>query len=202
MTPEDQLRLLRKLVELESPTYSAGVRVVAERMAEELVALGASVELRPGDHLVAELDGQGDPLLVLGHTDTVWPEGTLERMPFRLENGRAHGPGAYDMKGGIYLALMAFRDAARLGAATGRPIRFLLSPDEEIGSPTTRALVEDLGRRSSHVLVMEPARPGGAAVTARKGVGWFDVEVEGRPAHAGSRHQDGRSAIRAGARWP
>src|SRR3546814_11924457 len=75
---------------------------------------------------------------------------------------------------------ISFRKAGRRGAAIGRPIRFLLSPDEEIGSPTTRALVEDLGRRSSHVLVMEPARPGGAAVTARKGVGWFDVEVEGR----------------------
>src|SRR5581483_10871662 len=103
------LTLLQELVEIESPTYSPGVRAVAERVARELQALGARVDVLEGDHLVAELDGRGGPLLLLGHTDTVWPLGTLERMPFRVGGGRAYGPGAYDMKGCLVLLLKAIR---------------------------------------------------------------------------------------------
>jgi glutamate carboxypeptidase len=103
------------------------------------------------------------------------------------------------MKAGADLALQAFKEAARGGTAT-LPLVFLVTPDEEIGSPTTRELIEAFGRASSYALVTEPARDGGRIVTSRKGVGRFDVHVEGRPAHSGSRHPDGRSAIREAAR--
>ena len=210
MTSDEQaVATLSQWLALESPTHdAAAINAMQDMILEEVAGEPVTVERLPGRDglgdcavLHAGADNGRPGILVVTHVDTVHPVGTLaDALPVRRDGDRLYGPGVYDMKGGIYLAMLAFRNAARLGAAIGRPIRFLLSPDEEIGSPTTRALVEDLGRRSSHVLVMEPARPGGAAVTARKGVGWFDVEVEGRPAHAGSRHRDGRSAIREAAR--
>src|SRR5438105_14481681 len=103
--PTGTLLLLRELVEIESPTYSPGVRRVAGRMADELEALGGVVRIVDGDHVVADLAGAGEPLLLLGHTDTVWEEGTLETMPFRVEDGVAFGPGVYDMKGCLVLML-------------------------------------------------------------------------------------------------
>jgi glutamate carboxypeptidase len=103
------------------------------------------------------------------------------------------------MKGGAHLAATAFRAVAAAGTSR-RPLVFLFTPDEEIGSPTTRELIEAEGRRAAVALVTEPARDGGRIVTARKGVGRFDIHVEGRPAHSGARHQDGRSAIREAAR--
>ena len=128
------------------------------------------------------------------------PLRTIEHdLPLRREGDRLYGPGVYDMKGGAYLALQAFKHVAARGAGA-LPLVYLVTPDEEIGSPTTRALIEDFGRRSAYTLVLEPARDGGKIVTSRKGVGRFDVRVEGRPAHAGSRHEDGRSAVREAAR--
>src|ERR1041384_5607554 len=103
------LELLRELVEIESPTYSPGVRAVAERMGSELEALDADVALLEGGHLRAELAGSGEPLLLLGHTDTVWPIGTLESMPYRVDGDRAYGPGVYDMKGCLVVLLEAIR---------------------------------------------------------------------------------------------
>jgi glutamate carboxypeptidase len=136
----------------------------------------------------------------MSHLDTVHPVGTLERdLPLRIEGDRLYGPGVYDMKGGAWFALQAFKEVARKGTAA-RPLAFLITPDEEIGSPITRPIIESLARRSACALVTEPARDGGKIVTSRKGVGRFDVHVEGRPAHSGSRHQDGRSAIREAAR--
>ncbi len=140
------------------------------------------------------------PILAMSHLDTVHPVGTLERdLPVRLDGDRLYGPGVYDMKGGAWLALEAFKEVARKGTAS-RPIVFLVTPDEEIGSPISRSLIEDFGRRAAFALVTEPARDGGKIVTSRKGIGRFEVHVEGRPAHSGSRHEDGRSAIREAAR--
>jgi len=156
--------------------------------------LGDSILLRAGPR------GDRPGVLALSHLDTVHPIGTIERdPPLRVEGDRLYGPGVYDMKGGAYLALQAFKQVARDGTPQ-LPLAFLFTPDEEIGSPTTRAMIEDLGRRSAYVLVTEPARDGGKVVTSRKGVGRFDVHVEGRPAHSGSRHPDGRNAIREAAR--
>src|ERR1700759_376134 len=151
-----------------------------------------------GDHLVARSAwGQDAPgILVLSHLDTVHPLGFIERLPFRIEGDSAFGPGIYDMKGGAYLAYHAF---AQLSAAREHPtlgITQLYVSDEEIGSPTSRALIEAEGHKAKYVLVTEPARDGGKIVTGRKGVARFEVFVRGVPAHAGTRPQDGRSAIR------
>ena len=155
-----------------------------------------------GDVLILRAGPQREApaTLVMSHLDTVHPVGTLTRdLPLKREGDRLYGPGVYDMKGGAYLALEAFKDVARRGTAA-RPLVFLVTPDEEIGSPLTRPIIEDFAKRAAVALVTEPARDGGKVVTSRKGVGRFDVHVEGRPAHAGSRHQDGRSAIREAAR--
>jgi glutamate carboxypeptidase len=193
---------------IESPTHDPdGVNCMMDLVAAEVAEAPIAVERVPGR------DGLGDMLilragpdqdapcgLILSHLDTVHPIGTLEHhLPVRLDGDRLYGPGVYDMKGGAYLALQAFKQVAHGGSAA-RPIVFLITPDEEIGSPTTRPLIEDFAHRAAYALVTEPARDGGKVVTARKGVGHFDVHVEGRPAHAGSRHSDGRSAIREAAR--
>ena len=181
------LELLRELVELESPTGdTAGMR---DRMEAELAALGARVE-REGEHLRAELGGEGAPLLLLGHLDTVWDRGTLERMPWRVENGRAYGPGAYDMKAGLVVMLDAIRRAQ-----TQRALRVFLTADEEVGSPTARPLLERAAEGVAAALVVEPPSAGGALKTARKGLGRFRVRVSGRAAHAGTSPGDGVSAV-------
>jgi glutamate carboxypeptidase len=194
-------------VAIESPTKSApAVNRMLDAVAE-FFGDGFGIER------IAGRDGLGDvlkvtagpatgepPILVLSHVDTVHPLGTLAgELPIRREGDLFYGPGIYDMKGGAYLASTAFRHVAAAGKAR-RPLVYLFTPDEEIGSPTTRAIIEDEGRKAAFVLVTEPARDGGRIVTARKGVGRFDVEIEGRPSHAGSRHADGRSAIREAAR--
>jgi glutamate carboxypeptidase len=194
-------------ISTESPTHDrAGVNLMMDLVVAEVADAPVAVERIPGqqglgDMLVLRAGPQTDEgsILVLSHLDTVHPIGTLANdLPVRVEGDRLYGPGVYDMKGGAWLALQAFKDAARKGSAS-RPLVFLVTPDEEIGSPTSRPLIEDLGRRSAYALVTEPARDGGKIVTSRKGIGRFDVHVEGRPAHAGSRHQDGRSAIREAA---
>lgn len=191
-------------VSLESPTsHPPGVNGMMDLVAAEAEGLPIAVERIPGrdglaDALIlrAGLDNGAQTISVMSHLDTVHPVGTSAGdLPVRVEGDRLYGPGVYDMKGGAWLAFQAFKDVAKAGSAKG-PIAFLFTPDEEIGSPTSRGLIEDLGRRSKAVLITEPAREGGRIVTARKGVGRFEVKFEGRPAHSGSRHADGRSAIR------
>jgi len=195
-------------IRTESPTHDvAGVNLMMDLVVAQVKDAPVAVERIHGE------EGLGDALilragpqrnepaiLVMSHLDTVHPVGTIERdLPLRIEGDRLYGPGVYDMKGGAYFALEAFKEVARKGSAA-RPIVFLVTPDEEIGSPMMRPVIEDFGRRSAYALVTEPARDGGKIVTSRKGVGRFDVHVEGRPAHAGSRHQDGRNAIYEAAR--
>jgi glutamate carboxypeptidase len=207
----DQARLFEAIsawARVESPTDCPdGVNRMMDLVAAEVADAPIAVERVPGreglgDTLILRAGPRSDAScgLVLAHLDTVHPIGTLQRdLPVRLVGDRLYGPGVYDMKGGAYLALQAFKRVAQRGSAP-RPLVFLVTPDEEIGSPTTRPLIEDFARRAAYALVPEPARDGGKVVTARKGVGRFDVHVEGRPAHAGSRHQDGRNAIREAAR--
>jgi glutamate carboxypeptidase len=195
---------IREWVELETPTEAPEqVNRLASLVADLYRDLPATVERVAGqsgcgDHLVARSSwGQDAPgILVLSHLDTVHPVGFIKRLPFRIEGDSAFGPGIYDMKGGAYLAYHAFR---QLCAGTGRPplgITQLYVSDEEIGSPTSRALIEAEGLKAKYVLVTEPARDGGKIVTGRKGVGRFEVFIKGQPAHAGTRPEDGRSAIR------
>ncbi len=197
---------LSNWTKIESPTHdAAAVNRMMDLVGGEAACAGIAVERVPGrdglgDNVVlrAGRESSAPGILVLSHLDTVHPAGTLADLPVRVESDRLYGPGVYDMKGGAYLAFQAFKQVAAAGNP-GLPLTMLFTPDEEIGSPTSRDLIEDLGGRSAYVLVTEPARDGGRVVTSRKGVGRFDVHVEGRPSHSGTRHPDGRSAIREAA---
>jgi glutamate carboxypeptidase len=194
---------IRRWVEIETPTdVPTQVNKLVDLVAEGYRGLPASLERIAGhsgcgDHLVARSAwGQDAPgILVLSHLDTVHPLGFIERLPFRIDGDTAFGPGIYDMKGGAYLAYHAFRQVCADGAQAPLGITQLYVSDEEIGSPTSRALIESEGRKAKYVLVTEPARDGGKIVTGRKGVGRFEVFIKGVPAHAGTRPADGRSAV-------
>jgi glutamate carboxypeptidase len=195
---------IRRWVEIETPTEAPGqVNRLATMVADGYRDLPATIERVAGhsgcgDHIVARSSwGQDAPgILVLSHLDTVHPLGFIERLPFRIEGDSAFGPGIYDMKGGAYLAYHAFKQLAVSGERSPLGVTQLYVSDEEIGSPTSRALIEAEGRKAKYVLVTEPARDGGKIVTGRKGVARFEIFVKGVPAHAGSRPEDGRSAIR------
>ncbi len=183
--------LLRDLVELESPT--GDVAAMRDRMADELRALGAEVAL-DGEHVRADFPGAGAPLVLLGHVDTVWPRGTLARMPWRLENGRAYGPGVFDMKAGLVVMVEAIRLAR-----TARALRVLLTADEEIGSPTAGDAIARVADGAAAAFVCEPPTAKGNLKTARKGLGRFKLTITGQSAHAGD-PTDGASAIQELAR--
>ena len=200
---------IRTWVEIESPTTdAAAVNRVVDQVATDYAGIGALMERIPGtdgfgDHLLvtSPWGGDGPGILVLSHLDTVHDIGMLAtRLPFRVEGDKAYGPGIYDMKGGAHLAFAAMRHLVRLGNQTALPIRHLFVSEEEVGSPTSRAIIEREAKRARYVLVTEPAREGGKVVTARKGVARFDLHLVGRAAHSGARHQDGRSAIKELAR--
>ncbi|MEO7271230.1 MAG: M20 family metallopeptidase, partial [Vicinamibacterales bacterium] len=147
------------------------------------------------DHIRAEIDGAGPQILILGHFDTVWDLGQSDRMPLREVDGRLYGPGIFDMKAGLTVALVAIR-ALRAGLIGPAPrVVLLWTSDEEVGSGTSRQLIEEEARRSRAVLVMEPSLPGGAVKTARKGCGEFELLVRGVAAHAGLDPGKGASAI-------
>src|SRR6202795_29571 len=195
---------IRRWVEIETPTEApVQVNKLADLVASGYRDLPATIERIAGrsgrgDHLVARSAwGQDAPgILVLSHLDTVHPMGFIERLPFRIEGDSAFGPGIYDMKGGAYLAYHAFRQVCADSARSPLGVTQLYVSDEEIGSPTSRALIEAEGRKAKYVLVTEPARDGGKIVTGRKGVARFEIFVRGVAAHAGTRPEDGRSAIR------
>jgi glutamate carboxypeptidase len=195
---------IRRWVEIETPTDAPEqVNRLATLVADGYRDLPARVERIAGhggcgDHLMVRSSwGQDAPgILILSHLDTVHPLGFIERLPFKIEGNSAFGPGIYDMKGGAYLAYHAFRLLCAGSAPSPLGITQLYVSDEEIGSPTSRRLIEAEGDRAKYVLVTEPARDGGKVVTRRKGVGRFEVFIKGLPAHAGARPQDGRSAIR------
>jgi glutamate carboxypeptidase len=190
---------LEALVRAESPsTDKAAVDRCGVELSQRLTDLGATVERiaqrERGDHLRAVFDGDGDPVMVLGHVDTVWPSGQLDRMPLREDDGRLYGPGIFDMKGGIATAMLGVRALRDLNLP--RPaIVMLFTTDEEIGSETSRALLEAEARRSRAVLVFEPSLPGGRVKTSRKGVGAFELSVHGVSAHAGIAPGEGANAV-------
>ncbi len=200
---DEQIAFLARLVNQDSGTRDrADVNKVADILAEALESLGFVVtrfpQERVGDHLLAEKPGSGPKrFLFVGHMDTVFPAGTARRRPFRVEGGRAYGPGVLDMKGGIaalIFALRAHRDAAtRAFSETG--ITVLFNSDEELLSPTSKELIQAQARQAHSVGILEPARSGGEYVMARKGVGTFYLEVEGKAAHAGVQPELGASAI-------
>ena len=197
----EMLDLLRHMVEMESPSDNKeALDRLGQFLAAEFSRAGAQVSFSEqsdaGNHLKAEFPGSpGKPVLLLGHFDTVWPLGTLSSMPFRLEDGRAFGPGIYDMKTGIAMMLFALR-ALREVHAMHRPVTVLLDSDEEVGSRTGRPLVEAMARNCEAVLVLEPSQTiQGHLKTARKGVGDFLLRVRGRASHAGVDFEKGHNAI-------
>jgi glutamate carboxypeptidase len=199
---------IRAWVEIESPTtLPKAVNRMVDHVEQAYRGTGARLERVSGrdgfgDHLIARSSwGVGNRgILVLSHLDTVHPMGFIDRLPFKVEGDIAYGPGIYDMKGGAFLAFHAFREMARLGTGGALSVTQLYVSDEEVGSPTSREIIEREARNAKYVLVTEPARDGGKVVTARKGTARFEVCVKGQAAHSGSRHQDGRSAVRELAR--
>lgn len=194
---------LGSLVAFESPSREKpALDALAVFLAERFQTLGLHVDqlANPsgGDHLRLRLGDPSDnrpPALVLCHFDTVWSLGTLARMPFRVEGGRAYGPGAFDMKASLVIAEFALRAILTLGLRPSRPIVLLFTSDEEIGSPTSRLLIEEEASRSAYVLVTEPPLSGDRFKTARKGVGRFTLEITGRASHAGVEPEKGLSAV-------
>jgi glutamate carboxypeptidase len=195
-----QLETAESLVAFESPTTDkAAVDRCGAHLASRLEAIGGRVTrlTRPerGDHLLAEFGCGASQILLLGHFDTVWPVGQLARMPMTRSNGRLHGPGVFDMKAGIAVGMLATRALLETDTKLSRRIVMLWTTDEEIGSESSRAAIEDEARRSDAVLVLEPSLPGGAVKTSRKGCGGYRVLVRGVAAHAGIEPQKGASAV-------
>jgi glutamate carboxypeptidase len=201
--PDEILAGIREWVEIETPSGDgAAVNVLVDRVQQQVAQLGMTVERFPGrdgfgDTLRARSPwgGDGPGILVLAHLDTVWDKGTLARRPFTVDGDRVYGPGIYDMKGGGHLAFYAYRHLVRQGRETKLPITFLFVPEEEVGSPTSRAHIERAARDARFVLVLEPGRAGNGVVTSRKAWGRFVMTVTGVSAHAGSGHEHGRSAV-------
>jgi glutamate carboxypeptidase len=195
---------ISKWVNIESPTTDvAGVEAMLDLVVQEFAGLPVKITRTPpvnGFGGMVQVDYGFEKntkgILVLSHLDTVHPLGTLEtRLPLRIEGDKFFGPGLLDMKGGAYIALEAFRSLLKAGIKPQLPVTFLFTPDEEVGSPTSRSKIEELARKAAFALITEPCRAGGKCVTARKGVGRYVMKVTGRPAHSGAWHQDGRSAI-------
>jgi glutamate carboxypeptidase len=198
------IAFVREMVECESPSDDpAAVTRFTELFADHVADLGRVKLHKGGDHgphLQCEFGLPGKrkrgQLLALGHSDTVYPIGTLATMPFREKDGRLWGPGVFDMKSGIAFFVFAMRALRELEIPVGRKVLLQLNSDEEIGSASSRALTEKEARRSSAVLVLEPAAGlDGKAKTARKGVGDYTVKVRGKAAHAGLDFTSGASAI-------
>jgi glutamate carboxypeptidase len=202
---EDITETLRQLVEIESPSDNkrAVDRLVAF-LADRFERLEGRLTIHPsqdfGDHLQVDFEASGNnrkPLLLLGHTDTVYPLGTLKNMPCRVADGRLWGPGALDMKAGIALIVHAIEGLrSSHGKALPCPLTVLLVSDEEVGSNSSQQITEKLARESTAVLVLEPSYGlHGAVKTARKGVGEYTIKVTGKAAHSGLDFERGESAV-------
>ena len=199
----EMLRFLEKLVNIDSGSYDkAGVDQVGDILAQRLAALDFAVQRSRqqeyGDHVIGNKPGAGNQrILFIGHMDTVFPAGTAQKRPFRIEGDRAFGPGVVDMKGGITCLLFALEALKNAAPETYRQIAMdvVFNSDEEVLSPTSTPIIERFAKQAQAACVFEPARPGGEYVIQRKGVGKYILTVAGRAAHAGAQPEDGRSAI-------
>ena len=194
------IETIEALARLESPTADkAAVDRCGAALAERLTAIGGRVERLPrehaGDHLLAEFGCGRSQVLLIGHFDTVWPVGQLARMPIAIRDGCLYGPGTFDMKAGIAIAMLASRALEEVGPRPDLRVVMLWTTDEETGSLASRAAIDEEARRSEAVLVLEPSLPGGALKTTRKGGGEYRLVVRGRAAHAGIDPLRGASAI-------
>ncbi len=196
------MALLQEMVEIESPSHvKSAVDRMGDRVAELMQTVGGTVERFPRQGVGGAVLGRwasanhGKPILLLCHMDTVWEIGTLTARPPRWDGDRYYAPGAYDMKSGLAIALSVLQGLQELRIPSSAPVWLLCNGDEEIGSPGSRQLIEELAADSSLVLCLEPALPGGTLKTERKGVGICTVSVRGRSSHAGGAHELGVNAI-------
>lgn len=197
----EMLDLLQQLVEQESPSNDKlAIDQLVTNLEQTVIQFGGQAKVIPqaerGNHLLATF-GQGEEqLLILCHLDTVWGLGEIKQRPYRVENGKAFGPGVYDMKAGSVQALYALDYLQQQGWPLHCQVNVLFNSDEEIGSPTSRELIEQLAKQSRAVFVLEPGiAPRGALKTSRKGGGRFNLEVTGIASHAGSDPEKGASAV-------
>ncbi|HET7235216.1 MAG TPA: M20 family metallopeptidase [Actinomycetota bacterium] len=201
---EDFVEALRDMVNVDCGSYTPqGVNAIADRCQARFEAGGWAVERRAhdgeprlGDLLVGRLSGSGGPrVLMIGHMDTVFDPGTVAERPFRIEGGRALGPGVSDMKGGLLTGFFAVETLQDAGFDGFGQITYICNPDEEIGSPWSRDVIRAEAANADVALVLEGARENGDIVSARKGVSDYTIEIAGRAAHAGVEPERGRSAI-------
>lgn len=197
----DMLLLLEKLVNIDSGSYNkAGVNKVGQELVPYFQDLGYVIEAVPqekfGQHLIIRHPQQNQAsILIVAHMDTVFEEGTAKKRPFTIKGHRAYGPGVIDMKASLVSVIYALRFLKENGSDAYQHVQIILNSDEEIGSPTSRRLIEQEAKGKSYALVMEPARRDGSLVTERRGSGRFTIEVHGRAAHSGIEPEKGRSAI-------
>jgi len=202
----DILAQIQALVTQETPSGDkARLDAFADYLADRFLHVGAEVTVVPnserGNHVIARYaapsaPATAKPALVLCHFDTVWPVGSLETHPFRIdEEGKAYGPGIFDMQSSLALSEYALRAVADLELDLPRPITVLITSDEEVGSKTSWDLIEEEAKKAAYVLVMESPLPGGVIKTERKGGGGFTIEAIGRAAHAGVEPERGINAI-------
>jgi glutamate carboxypeptidase len=194
------LDLLQRIVDIDSGSYQkAGVDAVIGQLRGHLEQSGVSCEihrnLEAGNCMRASLAGQGKPIVLMGHCDTVFAAGTAAQRPFRVEGDTAYGPGVADMKAGLVINSFVLSAFARAGIEA--PMLGLYTADEEIASPASRPFIEANAANARAVFNSEPGRPSGNVVIGRKGAMFVDCEVTGIPAHSGGNHHEGASAIEA-----
>ena len=199
---EDYLALFKKMIELESPTYRKDkvdqlVDFIEGYLVEQGVKVNRVKDTKFGDHLVGEWGDGEEQVMFLGHIDTVWEVGTIDQIPFNVdENGRITGPGTYDMKGGVFQGLYALKVMNELNLKSKYKIVFIINTDEEVGTPSSRSVIEEYAKQCKYVLCAEPANyPDGVVKTSRKGAARFNLEITGIAAHSGADPYDGVSAI-------
>ena len=198
---KEMLELIEQLVNIDSGSYmKEGVDLVGSILTKKYQELGFVVEVREekeyGNHLVIRHKNANDPkIILLAHMDTVFPEGTVAERPFTIKGNRAYGPGVVDMKSSLVELLYAIQALVHAGSKSVENVEIILNSDEEIGSPSSRSLIEERSIGKEYALVMEPARKDGSLVMARRGGGRYTIMVEGKAAHSGIEPEKGRSAI-------
>lgn len=200
-TQQEMIGLLEKLVNIDSGSdFKEGVDKVGSILKKEYESIGFTCEIvqedKVGDHLILKHHSAEKPsILLIAHMDTVFKEGTAKERPFYIKGNRAYGPGVADMKGSQVTLLYAMKHLLKNSPESLEKVIILLNSDEEIGSASSRPIIEKLSKTVDYALVMEPARKDGSIVTSRRGGGTYKLEIRGKAAHSGVAPQDGHSAI-------
>ncbi len=201
LSQEQMLVMLKDLVNIDSGSYDkAGVDKIGNYLSNGYQKLGFEIKKYKnedlGDHIVLRHHAADHPsILILAHMDTVFPQGTVEKRPFHIEENRAYGPGVIDMKASHVMLYFSICELIKQNHEAYKHIEIVFNSDEEIGSKSSRAIIEEHAKRKQVALVLEPARADGSLVSARRGTGKYILEIQGKAAHAGIEPEKGRSAI-------